>query len=84
SWGEEIFERLKSIADLMDYDATDNKYRDCVEKEYQKLFDISLLPSEKINMEMTENNENFLEFGMRYANKLNPALVINPIRGRSC
>ena len=67
SWGEEIFEKLKSIADLMDSSAGDNKYRACVEEEHQKLFDISLLPSERIKMEMEGNDENFLEFGMRYA-----------------
>ncbi|MGB9979762.1 glutamate--cysteine ligase [Methanobacterium sp.] len=67
SWGEEIFEKLKTIADLMDRDTGNNKYRASVEKEYQKLFDISLLPSERIKIEMEENNENFLEFGIRYA-----------------
>ncbi len=67
SWGEEIFERLRIIADLMYSDFRDNKYCESVEKEYLKLFDITLLPSEKINMEMGEYNENFLEFGKRWA-----------------
>ena len=66
-WGEEIFEKLKNIADLMDSGTGDNKYRACVEEEHRKLFDISLLPSERIKMEMEGNDENFLEFGMRYA-----------------
>ena len=68
SWGEEIFERLRTIADLMYIDTEDNRYHECVEKEYRKLFDISLLPSEKINIEMGEYNESFLEFGKRWAN----------------
>ncbi|MEL7668911.1 glutamate--cysteine ligase [Methanobacterium sp.] len=67
SWGEEIFKRLKTIADLMYMGTGDNKYLLSVEKEHQKLLDISLLPSEMINMEMKENNENFLEFGTRWA-----------------
>ncbi len=69
SWGEELFERFISIADLMDGVTGDNRYRACVEKERQKLFDISLLPSERINIEIGENNENFLEFGIRWAEK---------------
>ena len=67
SWGEEIFEKLRTIADLMDRDAEDNKYSASVEKERRKLFDISLLPSERIKVEMRENDENLLEFGIRYA-----------------
>ena len=67
SWGEEIFEKLKTIADLMDKDTENNKYSASVEKERQKLFNISLLPSERIKVEMEENNENLLEFGIRYA-----------------
>lgn len=67
SWGEEIFEKLRSIADLMYTSSNDNKYLACVEKEHQKLFDRSLLPSERISREMEENNENFLEFGIKWA-----------------
>ncbi len=67
SWGEEIFEKLRSIADLMYTSTKDNKYRACVEKEHQKLLDKSLLPSERISREMKENNENFLEFGIKWA-----------------
>ena len=72
SWGEEIFGKLRTIADLMDKSTENNKYSASVEKERQKLFDISLLPSERIKVEMEENNENLLEFGIRYAkNNLN-------------
>lgn len=69
AWGEELFERFISIADLMYGCTGDNKYRASVEKEHQKLHDISLIPSERINLEMAENNENFLEFGLRWAKK---------------
>jgi glutamate--cysteine ligase len=79
SWGEEIFKMLRTIADLMYRGTGDNKYRLSVEKEHQKLLDISLLPSEMINMEMKENNENFLEFGTRWAknNLQNSAIMTN-------
>jgi glutamate--cysteine ligase len=66
-WGEEIFERLKDIAELIYNDTGEDKYVKCVSKEYEKLFDVSLLPSERIHREMKENNENFLEFGTRWA-----------------
>lgn len=79
SWGEEIFKRLKIIADLMCMGTGDNKYILSVEKEHQKLLDMSLLPSEMINMEMKENNENFLEFGTRWAknNLQNSTIMTN-------
>ena len=67
SWGKEIFEKLRTIADLMYLSTGNSKYSKSIEKEHQKLLDISLLPSEMINMEMKENNENFLEFGTRWA-----------------
>ena len=67
TWGEEIFERLKDIGELIYKDTGDNKYLKSVSKEYEKLFDVSLLPSERIHREMKENNENFLEFGTRWA-----------------
>jgi glutamate--cysteine ligase len=66
-WGEEIFERLRDIGELIYRDTGDNKYLKSVSKEYEKLFDVSLLPSERIHREMKENNENFLEFGTRWA-----------------
>ncbi len=69
SWGAEIFEKLRKIADLMDNSTANNKYGACVDTERQKLLDMSLLPSEMINLEMKENNENFLEFGIKYAKK---------------
>jgi glutamate--cysteine ligase len=66
-WGKEIFKRLIDIAELIHKDTGDDKYLKSVSKEYKKLFDVSLLPSERIHREMKENNENFLEFGTRWA-----------------
>jgi gamma-glutamylcysteine synthetase len=43
------------------------RYLRSVENEYQKLKDKSLLPSEKMYRQMKENNESFLEFGLRQA-----------------
>jgi glutamate--cysteine ligase len=69
TWAEEIFEKLSTIAHFIDTSTGDNKYLECVEKEKLKLDDVSLLPSEQINREMEFNNENYLEFGMKYAKK---------------
>ena len=66
-WGKELFERLIDIAELIKKDTGNDKYLKSVSKEYKKLFDVSLLPSERIHREMKENNENFLEFGTRWA-----------------
>jgi glutamate--cysteine ligase len=66
-WGKEIFERLRDVAELLYKSTGNDKYRKSVEEERKKLFDISSLPSERIQREMKENDENFLEFGTRWA-----------------
>lgn len=66
-WAEEIFEKLRTIATLINNTTGVDKYITSVEQEHLKLFDISLLPSEKINNEMKLNNQNFLEFGINRA-----------------
>jgi glutamate--cysteine ligase len=66
-WGEEIFERLRDVAELLYKSTGNDKYRKSIEEERKKLFDISSLPSERIHREMKENDENFLEFGTRWA-----------------
>jgi glutamate--cysteine ligase len=67
NFGERIFEKLRYIAKLMDKATEDCKYQKSIQGEYQKLMDISLLPSEKIFQEMQGNNESFLAFGIRKA-----------------
>lgn len=66
-FGVQVFDKLRHVAELMDKNAKNSKYKDSVENEYQKLFDMSLLPSDRIRREMKEKNESFLEFGIRYA-----------------
>ncbi len=66
-WGSEVFESLLSIAKLIYESTGDDKYLKSVETEKEKLFDISLLPSERIHREMKDNEEDFLEFGTRHA-----------------
>jgi glutamate--cysteine ligase len=66
-WGKEIFERLKSIAEIINQCTGEEKYLKSVEFENQKLFDRSMLPSEMIYNEMQEKNESFIEFGTKYA-----------------
>ncbi|MFZ5988522.1 MAG: glutamate--cysteine ligase [Bacillota bacterium] len=66
-WGNEIFDKLKRIAELMDQSTSGSKYLKCVANEYQKLTNPELLPSSLILMEMKENNETYLDFGVRRA-----------------
>lgn len=68
-FGEIIFDKLKKIAKLMDKTTGDNKYQQSVEKEYQKLKDVSLLPSARIYKEMKENNKSYIEFGLNRIEK---------------
>ncbi len=66
-WGEEIFERLIDIGKIVYKDTGEDKYLKTVKKEYKKLHNISLLPSERIHREMKENKEDFIEFGIKWA-----------------
>ena len=66
-WGIEIFEKLKTIALLVDAGTNSSKYETCVGKEYKKLMDPSLLPSSLIYKDMKQRNESYLDFGIRRA-----------------
>lgn len=66
-YGTETFKKLEIVALLMDKAVKDNKYTKSVLKEKEKLFDVSLLPSSLIYNETKNNNETFLEFGLRCA-----------------
>lgn len=66
-FGEEIFEKLIPIAELMNKGSVDGKYLYSVEKERKKLMDLSLLPSERMHREMKKRSESFLKFGIRQA-----------------
>lgn len=66
-FAENIFEKCLYIADFMDKNSGNNKYKQSVEKQIQKLKDKTLLPSERIYREMKENSESFLKFGIRHA-----------------
>lgn len=65
-WGESIFERLSMIAELIDKGKKD-VYSLSVHTQHQKLTDISLLVSAKLQQEMKLRNESFLELGLHIA-----------------
>ncbi len=62
--GEAIFVKLGYIAYLMDKSSGDNKYLSCINNEYSKLINTSLLPSEIIQSEMQQSDKNFIEYGL--------------------
>lgn len=66
-WAEDIFVRLHLIAGLLDHSGGTDAYRLSVRREYQKLKDISLLPSARLEEEMNIRKESFLDFGVRKA-----------------
>lgn len=69
TFAEEILEKCRYIAELMDKDSASNKYKETVEKQCLKLLDKSLLPSERIYEETKEKGESFVKFGVRQAKK---------------
>ncbi|ATW23558.1 glutamate--cysteine ligase [Candidatus Formimonas warabiya] len=81
-FGEMIFQKLKPVARLMDEHTGNCLYQQSVQAEYNKLMDISLLPSARMERERQENKESFLEFGIRQAVKhslKDSALAYDPV-----
>ncbi len=68
-FGRSIFRKLQVIADLMDKAGQDGKYSKSVADEYFKLEDLSLLPSERMQREMWETNNDFITYGLKLINK---------------
>jgi glutamate--cysteine ligase len=66
-WSKEVFEKIRVIASAMDGAGGDGRYLACVEKEYAKILDRSLVPSALIQKEMKERSETFLDYGVRKA-----------------
>lgn len=74
-FGEEIFKKLSDIAVIIEDSTCDKDYITCVGKEYQKLIDPELLPSQRIATEMAKSKESYLQFGVRYAKKYSQVLA---------
>lgn len=66
-WGENIFEKLHRIAQLLDNKENGNAYSKSVQTEFKKLSNRSLLPSAMMQDEMFRWKEDFVEFGIRKA-----------------
>lgn len=66
-WAEEILSKMGQIAKLMDLSDETLRYQDTVAEEVLKVNDPKHIPSARIQSEMTENNETFIEFGIRRA-----------------
>ncbi len=74
-FGGEIFKKLSDIAVIIEDSTGDKNYITSVGKEYQKLIDPELLPSQRIVSEMSKSKESFLQFGVRYAKKYSHVLA---------
>lgn len=68
-WSIEIFQKLGTIAALMDQGTGSNIYQASIDNEFKKIMNPLLLPSSKIGNEMKENGEDYLTFGLRRAAK---------------
>ncbi|MDP4089280.1 MAG: glutamate--cysteine ligase [Bacillota bacterium] len=66
-WSSEIFKDLKAIAWLIDEYLGEELYVPVIDVEYEKVMNAGLLPSSKIISEMAENDESFIDFGVRRA-----------------
>lgn len=76
-WAGEIIFRLRMIAQLMDQVQNEDIYQAIIEAELQKVTDILLLPSARIQREIAANHESFLDFGIRQAMSHKSADLVN-------
>lgn len=67
NWAQDIFWKLFQLAKVMDTAGGSIKYMECVFKEFIKLRDKSLLPSNQLLAEMKLKGESFITFGIRKA-----------------
>ncbi|MFP4698306.1 MAG: glutamate--cysteine ligase [Eubacteriales bacterium] len=72
-WSKEVFEKLRLIASIMDQNNLSQKYKKSVEKEFEKILNPKLLPSSIIFNKIEDNNESYLDFGIKRC-KLNSIL----------
>ncbi len=78
TWGDEIFDKLRIIATLLDKNNHKNNYKKSVEAQHKKLLNTSHLPSMRILNTMQDKKETYLEFGIRKARKNGSKPNFNP------
>lgn len=66
-WGRDLFEKMESIAAIVDQSSGGSTYTEALKREEQKLNNCTLLPSARIINEMTTQGEKHSEFGLRRA-----------------
>ncbi|URZ00408.1 glutamate--cysteine ligase [Clostridium felsineum] len=67
-FSEDIFEKLRMVAKVMDKNSVEKIYSESVEIQYKKLYNIELLPSERIYREIKDKERSYIEFGIERAN----------------
>lgn len=68
-WGQELFNKMESIAAIVDKSSGSSTYTEALKREEQKLCNTALLPSAKIINEMADQDEKHSAFGLRRAKK---------------
>ncbi len=76
-WGNEIFQKLRAIAELLDQNLGTEKYVPVVDSEAEKLNNKALLPSSRLLEEMKQQGESFVDIGRRLAEEHREALNKN-------
>ncbi|MES2297434.1 MAG: glutamate--cysteine ligase [Pseudomonadota bacterium] len=65
AWGEEMIERIRPIAQLLDEDRADAPHAASLALQYAKLGDAELTPSARVLAEVRANGGSFAAFGLR-------------------
>ena len=66
-WAAELFGAMTKISELLDSCDSGNKYKSALDQLYKTVQNPDLTPSAKILNEMTQKEEPFFPFSMRYA-----------------
>jgi len=66
-WGTELIKELSAIAEIMDKESGDNRFRSSLETQAKKISDVSLTPSAQILAKMQETKQSWLTFAAEQA-----------------
>lgn len=66
-WGRDILERMFAVCELLDAKLDKPLYSEALSAQYEKLSNPELTPSARVLRELTENQESFYAFSLRYS-----------------
>lgn len=81
-WGKNMMDELQQVADLLDKDQTDHRYKNSLAIEREKMDNDALTPSAKILADMEKENITFFRFASNMSQKNRDYFTQYPLDGK--